>query len=180
MTTTTLNPLECAGEILTALPGGVLLTSAADGQDNTMTIGWGFLGVDWAESVFVALIRTGRYTRELLDKNPYFTVNVPGPDSPRRVLGQAGSTTGRGTNKIDALGLTRVPSEKIDVPSIKEFPLTLECEIIYRQEQNPEDLPEDIRTRMYPQDVDSSATGANRDAHVAYYGKIVNCRRIEN
>ena len=34
-------------------------------------------------------------------------------------------------------------------------------------------LPEAIRARMYPQDVDSSEPLSNRDAHVEYVGQIV-------
>lgn len=44
---------------------------------NSMTIAWGTLGIEWATPIFVAFIREHRFTRELLDKNPEFTVNIP-------------------------------------------------------------------------------------------------------
>ena len=34
-------------------------------------------------------------------------------------------------------------------------------------------IPEDIRDKMYPQDVDGTFPMANRDAHTAYIGQIV-------
>ncbi|MBP3837065.1 MAG: hypothetical protein J6E31_08230, partial [Pyramidobacter sp.] len=74
-------------DILAALPnGGVLLTSRAMGRVNTMTIGWGTIGIEWGLPVFVAYVREGRFTRELIDKSGVFTVNVPMGDFDRRIL----------------------------------------------------------------------------------------------
>ena len=43
----------------------------------------------------------------------------------------------------------------------------------YAQEQDLAAIPEDIRIRNYPQDVDGTNPMANRDAHTAYIGQIV-------
>ena len=51
--------------------------------------------------------------------------------------------------------------------------MTLECKVLYSQKQELEKLPDDIREKMYPQDVDGSYPMANRDAHTAYIGEIV-------
>ena len=61
-----------------------------------------------------------------------------------------------------------------NTPGIKEYPLTIECKVLYSQKQDLAGIPEEIAKRAYPQDVDSSAPGANRDAHIAYIGEIVN------
>lgn len=42
-----IDPLEYAGTIAKALDPGVLLTTRAKGRTNTMTIGWGTIGVEW-------------------------------------------------------------------------------------------------------------------------------------
>ena len=68
---------DYAKNILEALPKGILLTSKAGDKVNSMTIGWGTLGIEWSTPIFVAFIREHRFTRELLDKNPEFTVNIP-------------------------------------------------------------------------------------------------------
>ena len=78
------NPFDHAREILESLPGGLLLTTAHDGTVNTMTIGWGALGTDWNKPVFITLVRESRFTRELLDKNPEFTVNIHTVNSTER------------------------------------------------------------------------------------------------
>ena len=82
-------------------------------------------------------------------------------------------------DKIAEAGLTLVASEKISVPAVKELPLTLECKIVYQQKQELPAIIEEYRTKFYPQDVDGAAVGANRDAHIAYYGEIVNAYILE-
>jgi len=164
---------EYAKNILEALPKGILLTSKADGRVNSMTIGWGTLGIDWSSPVFVAYVREHRFTRELLDKNPEFTVNVPFGEYSKKIIGICGSKCGRNLDKISEAGLTLVDSELISVPAIKELPLTLECKIVYKQKQDLPSLITEYQSKFYPQDVDGSAVGANRDAHIAYYGEIV-------
>jgi len=55
----------------------------------------------------------------------------------------------------------------------------LECKVLYKQKQVLENLPEDIVKKDYPQDVDGTFVGANRDPHTAYYAEIVAAYIIE-
>ena len=169
---------DYANEIVKALSKGVFLTTKAD-KVNTMVIGWGTLGVNWGRPVFAVYVREGRYTRGQLDRNPEFTVNVPLGEYDRKIFTVCGTKSGRDLDKVKEAGLTPVESEKISVPGIKELPLTLECRVIYAQKQDLSALDEALRRRIYPQDVDSSAPGANRDAHVTYYGEILDAYIIE-
>ena len=57
--------------------------------------------------------------------------------------------------------------------------MTLECKIVYRQKQEAKEITEENNKRFYPQDVDSTFHGANRDYHTAYYGEIVSAYIIE-
>ncbi len=159
------NPFDHSREITEALPGGLLLTTAADGKVNTMTIGWGALGTDWNKPMFIALVRESRYTRELLDRNPEFTVNIPYGEFNRKILGFCGSKSGRDVDKIKELGLTPVKSDIVSVPGILELPLTLECKVVARQKQEPSLIDERYRAMFYPAPV---------DAHIMYFGEIVN------
>ena len=70
--------------------------------------------------------------------------------------------------------LTLVDAETNNTPAIAEYPLTLECKVLYTQKQDLSLIPEDIRKSDYPQDVDGTNPLANRDPHTAYIGKIVN------
>ena len=164
---------DYAGDILKALPGGLLLTTKADDKVNSMVIGWGTFGINWSRPAFAVYVREGRFTREQLDKNPEFTVNVPMGDYDKNIIAVCGGKSGRDMDKVAEAGLTLVNPEVISVPAIKEFPLTLECKVIYRQPQELDLLPEDIQSRMYPQDVPGTYPMANRDPHVTYYGEIV-------
>lgn len=66
-----------------------------------------------------------------------------------------------------------MPGEVVGAPAIKEFPLTLECRVLYRQLQDADQIPADIRAEMYPQDVPSTNPMANRDHHIMFHGEIV-------
>ena len=68
---------DYAATILNAVKKGVLLTTRANGKVNTMSISWGALGIEWNKPIFTTYVREGRFTRELLDANGEFTVNVP-------------------------------------------------------------------------------------------------------
>ena len=173
------NVFDYAKEIMQALPKGVLLTTKADGKVNTMTIGWGTLGIEWAKPVFIAFVREHRFTRSQLDKSGEFTINVPLGEFNKKILGYCGTHSGRDTDKIADLNLTLENGEKVDAPAIRELPLTLECRVIYKQKQELSALPPEIQHKSYPQDVDSSFSGANKDIHIAYYGEIVNAYIVE-
>jgi len=164
---------DYAKEITRAIPGGVLLTTRSGEQLNSMTIGWGALGVEWGEPIFIVFVREGRFTRKLLDESMEFTVNLPYGEYDKRIVGYCGSHSGRDVNKAKELGLTLVESDEVGAPGILELPLTLECKVLYCQKQDRNAVPESIRKAMYPEDVDGTNPGANRDYHVAYYGKIV-------
>ncbi len=170
---------DYANDILKALPKGILLTTKAGDKINSMTIGWGTLGTNWAKPVFAAYIRENRFTVSQLEKNPEFTINVPVGDYDKKIAGICGSRHGDKHDKIAEAGLTPVDGENVSVPGFAEFPLTLECKVIYKQLQDLALYPEDILTNMYPQDVDSSATGANKDPHYTVFGEIVDAYIIE-
>ncbi len=166
-------------EIVSAIPKGVLLTTKNGSKVDTMTIGWGTLGVEWGLPIFVAFVREGRFTREQLDASMEFTINVPYGDFDKKILGYCGTKSGRDTDKIAELNLTPVDSDLVKAPGIKELPLTLECKVLYRQLQDKDSIPEFIKEKMYPENLDSSNPGANRDYHIAYYGHIVKAYIIQ-
>ena len=163
-----------AGHICNAMKKGILLTTAAQGKVNTMTIGWGKIGIEWGRPVFIAYVRESRYTRQLLDENGEFTVNIPLDGVDQKILGYCGSKSGRDHDKIGEMGLTLVESNAISAPAIKELPLTLECKVIYRQEQDLTAVPSDIIDRFYPENGNGF-----RDYHIAYFGEILDAYLIE-
>lgn len=97
----------------------------------------------------------------------------------KKSIGIAGTKSGHDMDKIKEMGLHR-RARKNFCSWIKELPLTLECKVLYKQEQDRNAIPADIVADCYPADVDSSFHGANKDYHTAYYGEIVNAYIIQD
>lgn len=158
-----IDAFDYAGDICKAMKKGILLTTKADDKVNTMTIGWGTMGIEWGRPVFVAYVRESRYTHEMLERCGEFTVNIPMGNVDTKILSVCGTKSGRDMDKIKELNLTLEEPLNISVPGIKELPLTLECKILYRMEQTLDTIPQDILDKYYPKG----------DFHYAYYGQIV-------
>lgn len=171
---------DYANEIIKAVQTGVLLTTKADGKVNSMTIGWGTLGIEWAKPIFTAFVRDNRFTKSQIEKNPEFTINIPYGAYDKKILGVCGTQSGRNADKIEKLNLTLETPIAVSVPAIKELPLTLECRVIYKQKQEESEVTEENQKEFYPENVDSLFYGANKDYHTAYYGEIVSAYIIEN
>lgn len=172
------NVFDYAGHICKAMPKGILLTTKHNGKVNTMTIGWGTIGIEWGKPIFIAYVRESRYTKQLLDGSGEFTVNIPYGEVDGKILGFCGTKSGADVDKIQALNLTLEESVSVSAPGIRELPLTLECKVLYQQPQELAAIPEAILERYYPQDVPSTDPGKNRDRHTAYYAEIVNAYLI--
>ncbi len=179
MTKREINPLDYATHVLTAVKSGVLITAASGDKINPMTISWGTLGIEWGEPIFITFVREGRFTRELLDETMCFTVNVPLGDAHKDITRFCGMHSGRSFDKIKETGLHPVPADCVAAPALREFPLTLECEVVHRQLQDKTALRPDHQ-HHYPQDVPSTAPLGNKDYHIAYYGKIVKAYILED
>lgn len=167
----TVNVFDYAGHICKAMHPGVLLTTKQGDKVNPMTIGWGTIGVEWGKPLFVAFVRPCRYTHEMIEATGEFTVNIPMGDA-GKILGFCGTKSGRDVDKVAELGLTLEDPLEISVPGIKELPLTLECRVLYKQDQVMQNLRDDLLDRYYDRN-DSN------DYHTAYYAEIVSAYLIE-
>ncbi|MBE6958857.1 MAG: flavin reductase family protein [Ruminococcaceae bacterium] len=168
-----IDPFDYAGEFAKHMCKGILLTTKGQNGVNTMTIGWGTIGIEWGKPIFVAYVRESRYTRQLLDENPEFTVNCPIGEIDRKIPGFCGTKSGLEVDKIKKLGLHLEEPINISVPGIQELPLTLECKVVYRNPQPVYAIPQEILERYYPE------KNGVRDFHYAYYGEIVAAYIIE-
>ncbi len=180
MTKKEINVFDCAGDLLKNIQKGAVLVSSAGGRTDAMTIGWGSIGVEWAKPIFTTYVREHRFTADLLKEGDSFTVCFPTENSPKSAIGFLGTKSGRDVeDKIKEAGLTTVEGEAVSTPAIKEFPLVIECKIAHMQLQDSEALNK-VYMGMYPQDVDSSFHGANKDFHYAVIGEIVKAYIIED
>ena len=169
-----INAFDYAGKILTEVGKAALLTTKSGNKVNTMTIGWGTLGIEWGKPICTVFVRESRYTKELLDKNGEFTINVPMGEIDKSILAVCGTKSGRDMDKFAELGLTEEAPETISVPAIKELPLTLECKVIYKQDQDPAAIAPENDNRYY-----AKGTPNEGDYHTAYYGQILAAYIVE-
>lgn len=170
-----INPFDYAGEIFKALPRGILLTSEAEDCVNAMTIGWGTLGIEWGVPIFAAYVRTSRFTYELIERTGEFTICAPVGEPSKeaiKAIGLCGSRSGRDMDKLAKAGVHLVDAELVRSPAIKEFPLTLECRVVFSQLQPVKDISSRLK-KFYPSEGEHSAP------HVAYYGEILKAYIIE-
>lgn len=169
-----INVWEYAGHIMENIGQGALLTTSADGEVDTMTIGWGAVGVVWGRPVCQVLVRESRHTKSLLEKNGEFTVNFTMGGDVKSILAVCGTKSGRDIDKIKELGLTLEEGKTVSVPAIRELPLTLECKVIYKQDQNPAAIDPVCHDRYY-----AKGTKNEGDYHTVYYGEITAAYIVE-
>lgn len=178
MTKKEINVFDYAGEIFSALPKGILLTSEAEDCINAMTIGWGSLGIEWGKKIFTAYVRESRFTYELLERTGEFTICVPHgekyADKVKKIVGLCGSESGRDLDKLAKSGAHIVDADEIRPPAILELPLTIECRVVFEQVQPVKDISYRFKN-FYPKDAEGVA-----DPHIAYYGEILKAYIIED
>ena len=173
-----INITDYANLITGALPKGILLNTNGD-KFNSMVIGWGHIGTLWGRPTFHVYVRQGRYTKGQLDKTGEFTISVP-LDKPDAVINKiCGWQSGHNIDKVKEAGLETEEAEVISTPGVKQYPLTIECKVLYSQDQDLMRIPEEIREKTYPQDVDGTWPMANRDFHTMYVGEIVDAYVIK-
>jgi len=113
----------------------MLLTAEKDEKTNTMTIGWGGLGVMWGKNVAFVVVRPERYTNELLKDTEKFSLSA---FSDKNILSYCGSVSGRNEDKIKKLGLTVLHEEK--TPYFEEARLNILCKKLFSSPFKKEDF----------------------------------------
>ena len=156
-------------EMLDQINKGAFLTVTDGERTNTMTIGWGNVGVVWSRPMFMVAVRYSRYTYGVLEKAKDFTVSIPIKKDLKKALAYCGSYSGRDVDKFKECSLTPKKGRKVASPIVSDCELHYECKIVYKQAMEPATLDEDIKNRYY----------ANNDYHVLYFGEIVDCYLTE-
>ena len=171
MTKEKVNVFDYAETIDKTIKKGVLLNTNGE-KFNSMVIGWGHLGIIWSMETFVVYVRQSRYTKPQIDKTKEFTISVPLGETDPEIFKAFGSMSGRDVNMADYVTLVE-PSVN-HTPGIKEYPLTIECEVLYAQDQDLDKIPEEVIKRYYIKGSDEG------DFHTAYIGKIVDAYIIKD
>lgn len=160
------NPLSLSERVLAQLKEGAFLTVRAGASLNTMTIGWGLLGILWQKPVFLVPVRDSRHTFTLLAKASDFTVSVPSSDM-REALTFCGTRSGRELDKLRACGLTPRTAQCTVSPILDLPGLHLECKLLYDTPLDPKRMDRGLLP-LYPK----------ADFHTLYFGEVVACYEL--
>ena len=109
-----------------------------------------------------------------MDLNREFTVNIPLGAIDKNIVAVCGSKSGRDIDKFETLGLETEPGMTVSVPGIRQLPLTLECKVLYQQDQDAAAIDEAALNRYY-----TKGTRNGEDFHTLYIGEITAAYIIE-
>lgn len=129
---------------------------------NSMTVGWGSLGVMWNKPFVLVVVRPTRYTHNFMEQYDTFTL-CAFAEKYRSALELLGSKSGRHGDKIAESGLQPVASTKVAAPSFAEAELIMECRKIYWDDFKPDHFLDQRIHNNYPL----------KDYHRIYFGAIV-------
>ena len=142
---------------------GLLLVSVDPaGKPNTMTIGWGTVGIIWGKPIFTVLVRPSRYTHNCMEHTGDFTVNVPSKNM-SDIVAFCGSKSGRDHDKFMEKGLIAIPGKTVKSPIIEQCVIHYECKVVHKNDVLKEKLDGKIISSAYK----------SGDFHTIYYGEIL-------
>lgn len=154
-------------KIISVLDGsGAFLTVKSRSADlNTMTIGWGSLGIMWDIPVFMVAVRPSRYTFRLIEDADNFTVTLPFSDMSEQLM-FCGTHSGKDIDKIKGGNLITLPAQKVSSPIIEaKSARYYECKIVQATAMDRNKISSEHVQKFYQ---DSSC-------HTYYFGEIVSC-----
>lgn len=157
-----IDPKDLEDNPFSLFSNAMALTVGTKEKMNSMTIGWGSLGVLWGRErpVVTVYVEERRYTRLLMEENEYFTVEAFSHEYDQ-ALHYLGTVSGRDEDKIKGSGLTLKMIGR-GTPAFEEGRLILECKKIYGAPFNPEGFGE-LGKKEY----------SNRPLHTIYIGEII-------
>jgi len=106
----------------------VLLTTAARGQANIMTISWHTM-MEFEPPLVGCVISSRNYTFDILKKTRECVINIPTRDLVKEAVG-CGNTSGRTIDKFKAFHLTPTAATVVKAPLIDECYANLECRVV--------------------------------------------------
>lgn len=127
--------------------GGAFLTAGS--KPNTMTVGWGQIGVMWGKPVFFVPVRATRYTKQLIEESGEFTVSVPSDGEFGDALKTVGTKSGRDCDKWAVAGLTPKAAKKVGTAVVQGCKHYFECKVISSFEMKAEYISKEDLERWY-------------------------------
>lgn len=139
---------------------GYLLTSGNIDDHNSMTCGWGTMGVLWSRCVVNVYVRPHRYTFEFMEKHEIFSVSILPPEY-KSAITLFGTVSGRDRDRCKEAGLTL--AEKNGAAYYEQADTVIFAKKIYFQDMEPSQFLDENIFKLY----------AKKDYHRIYTGEVI-------
>lgn len=130
----------------------MLITVGKPDAFNTMTASWGGLGFVWNRPVAFVFVRTNRYTREFITREPSLTLSFM-PERYREDLTYCGRHSGRDVDKMAATKLSPCTLES-GLVAMNDADLVIECRKMFTGDMKQSDFTDwaEVSPRWYNED----------------------------
>ena len=125
MTTYKKQPFGC-GAVLNPVPA-VIVTCGSSEAPNALTIAWAGTACTKPPMVSIS-IRPERYSYGLIKESGEFVINLTTAEL-TKATDYLGVRSGRDENKLEKMGLSVEPAQKVSAPVLCESPLSIECKV---------------------------------------------------
>lgn len=160
-----IQPKEVTTNPVSLFDDWIVLAVNNDDKPNAMLLTMGTMGVFRGKPIVSIFVNESRYTYELLEKNPYFTLAVF-PEQYKENVRYLGQHSGRdGSDKIKDAGLT-VGKTELGNPFFDQANLVIECRMIYTGKWDLDRLDDSIKSGFY-------RDGELRPMHQQFMAEIV-------
>lgn len=126
------------GNMLYPLPAVLVSVADKKGNSNLLTIAW--TGTICSEPPMVSIsVRPERYSHHMIEETGEFVINLT-TQQLAYATDYCGVKSGRDCDKWEAVKLTKIPGEKVNVPMVQESPVNLECRVTEKKELGSHDM----------------------------------------
>lgn len=115
------------GNMLYPLPAVMVTCGAMDEEHNIITIAWTGTVCTNPPMCYIS-VRPNRHSYEILEKRKEFVINLTTKQM-AKTTDWCGIKSGKDVNKFEAMKLTKAKAKVVNVPTIKESPLNIECKV---------------------------------------------------
>ncbi len=125
------------GALLAPLPP-VMVSCKSGDAINILTVAWTGITNTIPPKTYIS-VRPSRHSYPMIRSTGEFVINLATADLIRAV-DFCGVRSGKEIDKWQAMGLTPIPADQVDVPMIGESPLSMECRVTDRISLGSHDL----------------------------------------
>jgi flavin reductase (DIM6/NTAB) family NADH-FMN oxidoreductase RutF len=105
----------------------VMLTTAQKGRADIMTMSWHMM-VDFEPPLIACVVSEADYSFAALRATKECVIAIPAVELAPKVV-KVGNSSGRDIDKSAAVGLTKLPAEKVKAPLVAECFANIECRV---------------------------------------------------